>query len=220
MADTTHWSSTPSIACTAIISDLQTNLGAFVPSIKRISHDTNLEIISNGLNSGLPGVLLFYGAGPLKANSTMQQEHTHEMAFRLLCCSGHFESFYKRQVGTGEMDIDQVTAPGVEELQDFVYRFAARALNDVDGVCRVKVPRFNPAREVLPGLYIGTVDLTATREINIWDDSITTTLESLGMVFDPNDTENIWSDPPTDLVPDSFWTGHMGGGAEFDLPED
>ncbi len=219
MAAIDHWSSTPRLACNAIIEALQTNMSTIAKSVKRIASDSNLQLIKLGLHAGTPGVLLYYGGGPLGEANTMQQQHGHTMNFRLLCCSSNFESRELRQSGAGEMDIDEATTPGVEELQDWAYRIALRALDNVDGVCMVRAIRMNPATFVEKGLYIGTVDLTAHREIDIYDDAGTATFEALGFVFNPNDADNIWANPPTDTTPDSEWPGYLGGGAEY-TPEE
>jgi len=228
MPDTDHWSSTPRLACLAILSALDELLfenngyagggTGCVRSIARIAHDSNPEIIKHGCHRGLPAILLFYGAGGVDPASTTQQLFAHQMQFRLLCLSDNFESRVKRQSGAGTMDSDIATTPGVEELQDWSMRLALRALQGVDGIARPYCQRMNPAVIVEPGVYIGTVDLIATREVDIYDDATTPVLETLGIVH-RRDGTIVWDDDPTDTVPDSTWPGDVGGGAPYD-PDD
>jgi len=228
MADTGHWSATPRNACLAILTafaDLEFQNGGAgaggtgcVKSIARIAHDTDMETIKLGLHAGLPGLLVFYGAGRVESNTASQRRFNHEMKFRILCLSGNFESRIKRQSGAGDMDSDTAITPGVEELQDWSSRLAVRALQDVDGISKVYIENFDPAQVIEQGLYIGTVDIVATREIDVYDDLISTTLETIG-VCHREDGTIVWDDPPADTVPDTDWTYDTGGAGPYD-PDD
>lgn len=227
MAETGHWSVTPRNACQAILTGLTAlefvNGGAggggsgCVKSISRIAHDTNLEQIRLGLHKGLPGILLFYGSGSCKPTTTGNCTYEHEMRFRLLCLSDNFESRIKRQSGEGDMDSDAAIMPGIEELQDWGLRLALRALRDTTGVYKPHLSRIDPAQYVENGLYIGAVDITAMREIDIHDDAAATTLLELGLVHSPRDYDDLWLDSPTDSLPDSTLPRPIDGDGPFDL---
>lgn len=228
MSDTDHWSATPRGACLAILAGLSalqftdggpgTGGTGCVKSIARIAHDTDLEQIKLGLHAGLPGILLFYGGGAAPSNTASQRIFQHEMAFRLLCCSDNFESRIKRQSGAGNMDSDTATTPGVDEMQDWAVRLAVRALQNLDGISRPYISRFSPAQIIESGLYIGAVDIVATREVNVYDDATTGTMETIG-VCHRTDGTIVWTDPGADTIPDSTWTYETGGAGPYD-PDD
>ena len=227
MADTDHWTSTPRLAANAIVTELTTRLkflsggagaggSGCVRSIARVASDTDLDVIRRALNPGLPGLLVYYGGGDLAAGATHQQAFKHPMTFRVLCCAGTFEDLPGRLSGDGEMDSAAATVPGVEELQDFALRFAARALESVSGIKKAHPVKLLPSTFVEVGLYIGAVDLVATREVDMYDDSTLVTLEDIGIVRDPSDYDDLFTGVADDVPNSDLPVGLDGGVGDLD----
>jgi len=215
MAETGHWSSTPALIATAILADLETYLGGFCPSISRIPSLSNADI-GRAIHKGTPALLVYYGGGSCVQAGTKKSKARHTMTWRVLCLSGNFTGKASRLEGTGEMDMDAATAPGMDELQDFVAYIGLRALKGVDEISQERVSEFLPSETVKEGAYIGEVVFTCDREIDCYDDAITTLFATLGLVQSPTDYDELWLDSPTDTSPDSTLPTGIKGGAEFD----
>lgn len=204
-----HFAITTRDVCDAILTGLaslqyQTNPQTLVTTgcvrtIGRVESDTP-DALGRGLTKGLPGILLYYRGGTYAPRGTNGLKFSDVLDIRLLCCAGNMRSKGERHA-EDEIVPTSATSPGVEELQDWAVYFAIRALRGVTGICSAYPKSHTQAHEIEPGRWVGAVDLVVDRTLDCYDDSSAVVLTKLGLVANPVDDDDLWTDPLTQLLP-------------------
>jgi len=207
-----HFGVTPGTITDAIVSALETLTP--VKTVKRIQDDDEATLkraIATG--AGGPMLLVFYGGGVYALDSAGEQSYDDTLAYTVFAVAGRSSAPADRWTG-GEHDSDLATDPGVEELQDWALYLSIRAA-EVTGATQVIALRHTQAVQMEPGRWIGQVEFTARRGVDLYDDAVTTTLVTLGLVKNPSDPPDLFEGdnvtPKSDEPPDT-------AGGVFELP--
>lgn len=206
-----HFGITPGVITSAIVTALKTLTP--VKSVERIENDDE-ESIKRGLTrtKGAPALLLMYGGGTFQGDSTDEQTYDDTLAYTVYCVACRPSTADDRFSG-GEYDSDLATDPGVEELQDWALYLAVRAAHAA-GARQVLAVRHSQAFELTAGRWMGTVEFTARRRLDLYDDDVSTTLQEIGIVKNPSSPPDLFevdnTTPKSDEPPDT-------AGGVFDL---
>lgn len=201
-----HYGATPNAIVEAVLTGLsvfklQAGSGC-VRTIKRLANDKyDLEAIDGVLTAGLPAWLVSYLGGVFEA-AGCGQRYLLRMAFGVVCAAGRHSAIGDRLAG-------DASDPGVEDLLDWATYYAMRAVNGVNGVQRARPLRHRWLR-FEPTKYVAAFEFDATRMVDIYDDAPETILESLGIVHDPLDPEELWE--ADNLTPKSEMPPTTDGG--------
>ena len=209
--DSSHFGVTPTELCDAVLSGLSAlqvvgNVGA-VRTIGRVKGE-KVPDLKGAMLAGVPAILLHYSGGSTeRARATHGQLETDTLNFKLLCIAGQLETIGLRMDGEGERDWSEVTPDkvGVEQLQDWGRYFALRALKTAGGK-QVRTVRFTQGYRISPEHFIGAVELTCQREVDMYDDATAVYLQTLGICHDPTNGEGgPWFEPADNETPISDW---------------
>lgn len=195
-----HFGTTPTDCANLILAAFRTaeflNGGAagggtgIIKSIGRIEDDADLAQINRAILPGLPGLVLVYGGGEYKPETTNRQGFEDMMRFRILAIAGDFSDRGDR-FAEEEPDILLSETPGVEELQDFGLYLACRALR-VGGVRMVRPVRHDQAFKIGVNKWVGTVDIECERRLNIYDEATGNTFQRLGICHNFKDADELF----------------------------
>jgi hypothetical protein len=215
--ETTHFSHRPSDVVQALItgfSVLVKQAGGHrkggtgvLASLAQVA-STEPEDLKAALHRGIPGLLVFYSGGVYTNRGTHRQKYHDTMNFSILCCAGKSTTVGER-LAEGEADPDEAFTPGVEELQDWAFYLGLRALRG-QGLNMVTALRHSQVFRIESHAYVGTVDFSAQREVDVWDDTLANSLTSLGIVHSPLDPDDLWE--PDNQTPRSEWPPTTDGG--------
>lgn len=201
MALSDHFGATPSAVCQAVLTALSqfqfADGGAgvdggsgCVKTIKRIAGDElKPENIDRHLTSGMPALLVAHLLGKFGAGRTNRKLFDQTIRLAIVCCAGRFSSQADRLAG----GVTATVNPGVEDLLDWATYFALRALEQLSG-CREQQPVDQVWLRLEPGKYIARVDIECKRTFDAWDDAPASTLQTLGIVHDPIDLDDLWAE--------------------------
>jgi hypothetical protein len=183
-----HFGILPSALCSGIRTALRTTLLAptgNVKTIERIEND-QIDTIRKALTNGLPAILILWSGANTAQGVTTGQRWDDMVSVSLLCCSGFSRSL------DGRMDSEGVH-PGVEELMYGARYIALRAAYTI-GARKIAPKALIPAAQVEPGLFVGSVDFNLVQQWDIYDDQPTAVLARLGLVANPLDQTDLWTD--------------------------
>lgn len=215
--ETTHFSHRPSAVVQAMLTAFSALLkkaggrrkgGSGVLSTVNRTASTEPEDVKSALHAGIPGLLVFYAGGVFTPRGTHRQKYLDLMNFSVLCVAGKSTTVGER-LAEGESDPLLAFEPGVEELQDWAFYLGLRALRDA-GLNMVTALRHSQVFSIEPHAYVGTVEFSAQREVDVWDDTLANSLVSLGIVHSPLDPDDLWE--PDNQTPRSEWPPTVDGG--------
>ena len=208
MALADHFGQTPTTVCNAVISALSifkmANGVGPVKTIKRLVTADD-EAMDRQLALGLPAFLVVHLAGEFKKGRASGQAWDQECVVSIFCCAGSFESQSDRLEG----GVSALTDPGVENLVDWATYYGVQGIAALEKIRSVR-PLNQRWHKFEPGKYIMTVDIAYTRTLDAWMDDPTTLFESLGIIHDPIDPDDLWE--VDNETPKSEWPPTVDGG--------
>ena len=189
-----HDAITPTVVVNAIIGGLSSllfqNGGAggggtgCVKTIKRYVGDGfDLEVIDRMITAGLPAILVADISGTGSITGTHQQYFEEELRISMLCCAGKYDSQLARMTG-GSIN------PGVEDLVNWSKYYGLRAMNTA-GLKKLRYLGWRWLR-IEPEKYIKVVELAGSSHCDIYDDTVSAVLETLGIVHNPSDYDQLF----------------------------
>lgn len=205
---------TPTQAVNAIITELSRFLpggaegtGA-VRTIARVAGDRyDLEMIDGRLTKGVPAWLILNLGGPFEGVSTTQMLFEHQLKLSIVCAAGGYASIEDRLSGSA-------ADPGIEDLLDWATYYGCRALHGVDGLSRVQ-PTAHKWLRIQPQKYLAAVEISAVRELDLYDDAAADHLRRVGLVHDPLDPDVLF----VDGEPNTTWRPTLDGGVATIIEE-
>lgn len=210
--ETGHFGNTPTTIANAILTGLSvlklTASGGCCRSLARVA-DVTVDELKAGLTAGVPGILVFCPGGVYLPRGTTHGSFIERFTFSLMCCSGRSTNLVER-LSDQELDPDVATDPGVEELQAWACYFAVRAIRGVTGLRKAIPKRFSQVFRLDASRYVGTVEIECEQTVDVWDDTLATLLETLGIVHSPTDPDDLWE--ADNMTPKSDWPATTDGG--------
>jgi hypothetical protein len=220
-----HWGVRPSTVADAIVDAMavlkyvEASGSGCLRQIARIegtAEGVTVEQIRRAAVAGTPAIFVYCAGTKYDPDSTDGRHFRGEMTFQVLACADSWLTKIRRLGGDASIDYSAISHPkevGVEELSEWGAYLGLRAVIEIDGISRAKLVESIPGEQIDKGLYVGSTVMVASRAVDVYDDAPTATFESIGLVHDPKDENNLWTDPPTDSDPDTDdWGDEVDGG--------
>jgi len=209
-----HHGTLPSTICDNVLAALRTALlfqdgGAggggtgTVKTIARIEAGAE-DMVNRALTPGLPAILIYWSGASGKTDGTGGRTFSDEIQFMVFCASGFARSREERLQGESDY-------PGIEELLYAARYLTLRAIASTAGVSAMRPGEVVPAQEIRGGMYLGSFEVTCRQRYDIWDDEeLGNALETLGIVHEPTDPDDLFEGD--NITPKSDMPATTAGG--------
>jgi hypothetical protein len=167
--------------------------------------DEDIASIDTMLTGGLPAFIVAQTGGAFVRRGTNSKRFDQSCRVKIFCVAG-----YQRTQVSRSASATPTVNPGIEDLVDWAAYYGVKA---IEGVADAIAPRPLAQRwlSTEPGKYVAVAEIEYMRRMDCWDDDPTDTLQSLGIVRDPTDEDELF-DPADNVTPQSDDPDEFAGG--------